>query len=218
MYENSYIIKYAYDLVIVSLLHEQDLGHGPVVEDFISCCDQFSLQLNVNKMKDMVINYRRFSPSPWMTTIKGLDIEIVDTHTYLGVVIYNKLTFQPNALAVCKKVQQRLFFLRKLKYFSVCSSMMSLFYKQFIESVLSFCIVAWFGNLNLSNKNRLGSLVKVACKIISVNQIGPTEIFQNSVVKKAQVILCATDHPLHTEFHYIGCYRVPVCRTKITKD
>ncbi len=96
--------------------------------------------------------------------------------------------------------------------------MMSLFYKQFIESDLSFCIVAWFGNLSLSNKNRLGSLVKVACKIISVNQTGPTEIFQNSVVKKAQVILCATDHPLHTEFHYICCYRGPVCRTKITKD
>ncbi len=34
--------------------------------------------------------------------------------------------------------------------------MMSLFYKQFIESVLSFCIVAWYGNLSLSNKNRLG--------------------------------------------------------------
>ncbi len=46
--------------------------------------------------------------------------------------------------------------------------MMSLFYKQFIESVLSFCIVAWYGNLSLSNKNRLGSLVKVAGKIIGV--------------------------------------------------
>ncbi len=49
----------------------------------------------------------RFSPSPWMTTIKGLDIEIVDTHKYLGVVIDNKLTFQSNSLAVGKKFQQR---------------------------------------------------------------------------------------------------------------
>lgn len=40
-YENSYIIKYADDSVIVSLLHEQDLGHGPVVEDFISCVIDF---------------------------------------------------------------------------------------------------------------------------------------------------------------------------------
>ncbi len=42
-----------------------------------------------------------------MTTIKGLDIEIVDTHKYLAVVIDNKLTFQSNSLAVGKKVQQR---------------------------------------------------------------------------------------------------------------
>ncbi len=54
MHENSYIIKYADDSVVVSLLHEQDLGHGPVVEDLISWCDRFSLQLNVNKTKDMV--------------------------------------------------------------------------------------------------------------------------------------------------------------------
>ncbi len=168
-----------------------------------------------------MIDYRKFSPSPWITTIKGLDIEIVDTHKYLGVVIDNKLTFQPNSLAVGKKVQQRLFFLRKLKSFSVCPSKMSLFYKQFIESVLSFCIVAWYGNLSLSNKNRLGGLVKVAGKIIGVNQTGPIEIFQNSVVKKAQVILCTTDHPLHTEFHMLPSgrrFRVPVCRTKRTKD
>lgn len=51
-----------------------------------------------------------------MTTIKGLNIEIVKTNKYLGVVIDNKLTFQPNALAVCKHFQQRLFFLRKLFY------------------------------------------------------------------------------------------------------
>lgn len=133
MYENSYFIKYADDSVIVSLLHNQDLGHGPVVEDFISWYDRFSLQLNVNKTKDMVNDYRRSPPSLWMTTIKGLNIEIVRTHKYLGVVIDNKLTFQPNALAVCKKVQQRLFFLRKLKSFSVCSSMMTLFHCFFLH-------------------------------------------------------------------------------------
>ncbi len=98
---------------------------------------------------------------------------------------------------------------------------MSLFYKQFIESILSFCIVAWYGNLSLSNKNRLGSLVKVAGKIIGVNQTVPTEIYQNAVVKKAQVILCITDHSLHTEFRMLPsghCFRVPACRTKIFKD
>ncbi len=94
--------------------------------------------------------------------------------------------------------------------------MISLFYKQFIESVLSFCIVAWHVNLSLSNKNRLGSLVKVAGKIIGVNQTVPTEIYQDHVIKKAQVILCTIDHPLHVASGHR--FRVPLCRTERTKD
>lgn len=82
-----------------------------------------SLPLNINKPKDMVIDFRRSPPTPLMTTIKGRHIDIVDNHKYLGVVIYNKLSFQLSVLAVCKRVQQRLFFLRKLKSFRVCPTM-----------------------------------------------------------------------------------------------
>lgn len=99
-------------------------------------------------------DYRRTPPSPLMTTIKGLDIEIVE------VIIDNKLSFQPNCLIVCKRFQQRLYFLRKLKSFRACLSMMILFYEQFIESVLSFIIVAWYGTLSLTYKNRPSSLCK----------------------------------------------------------
>lgn len=60
------------------------------------CDNQFSLQLNVNKTKEMVIDFRRSPPSPVMTTIKSLDIEIIDTHKYFVLVIDNKLRFQPN--------------------------------------------------------------------------------------------------------------------------
>jgi len=44
-----------------------------------------SPQLNANETKDMdmVIDYRRSPSSHLMTTTKGLDIEIVETHKYL---------------------------------------------------------------------------------------------------------------------------------------
>ncbi len=35
----------------------------------------------------------------------------------------------------------------------------------FIESVLTFSFVCWYGSLTLKNKNRLQSVVKVCCKI-----------------------------------------------------
>ncbi len=67
--------------------------------------------------------------------------------------------------------------------------MMSLFYKQFIESVLSFCIVAWYGNLSLSNKNRLGGLVKVAGKIIGVRliKLGLLKFFKILLLRKPRL-------------------------------
>ena len=51
--------------------------------------------------------------------------------------------------------------------------MTALFHKSFTESVLSFCIVAWFGNLSLANKNTLGWLDKVwlASKIIEASKL-----------------------------------------------
>lgn len=63
--------------------------------------------------------------------------------------------------------------------------MMALFYKSFIESLFSFCIVAWFGNLTLTNRNRLNSLVKVAGKVIGVSQIQPIDIYYRQVLNKA---------------------------------
>lgn len=60
------------------------------------------------------------------------------THKYLGV-IDNMLTFQPNTQAVYKKKFKKDW---KLGSFRVCTSILTLFYEQFIESALSVCIVA----------------------------------------------------------------------------
>lgn len=49
-HENRHIMKFADDSVIVSLLQGQEQGHGPVVDDFVSWCDQSFLHLNVAKM------------------------------------------------------------------------------------------------------------------------------------------------------------------------
>lgn len=106
----------------------------------------------------MLIDFGRSTLSPGLMNIDGVDIELTDNHKYLGIIIDDKLSFEANVSVVCKKIQQRLFFLRKMGTFNVCTKMLTLLYKAFIESVFSFCIVAWFGNLTLSNRNRLNNL------------------------------------------------------------
>ena len=171
MHANSHILKFVDDSVIVSLLDNSETEHGPVVDDFISGCNDFHLSINVTKTKDMLIDFRKTQPTNVAPTIiQDKVVEIVSEYKYLGNIIDNKLSFESNTDAVCKKVQQRMFFLRKLRSFKVCNVLMSIFYQCFIESVLTYCCVAWFNTLTLSSKNRLAKLVKVAGKIIGRQQ------------------------------------------------
>ena len=83
--------------------------------------------------------------------------------------------------------------------------MMTLFYKSFIESILTFCIIAWYGNLTLTTKNRLGSLVRVASKISGASQAQLKDIYSKLVLRKADSILggLGFDHPLRPQFELL---------------
>lgn len=88
---------------------------------------------------------------------------MTENHKYVGLVIDDNLSFETNLPMVCKKLQQRMFFLRKMNVNVNVNvkTMMTLFFKTFIEYIFSFCIV-WFGNLTLTIRNRLNGLVKGA--------------------------------------------------------
>ena len=49
--------------------------------------------------------------------------------------------------------------------------MMILFYKSFIESILTFCITGFYGNLTVQNKNRLSDIVRAASKLMCTQQL-----------------------------------------------
>lgn len=99
--------------------------------------------------------------------------------------------------------------------------MMTLFYRPFIESVLSFWIVAWFGNLNLADKNRLDRLVRVASKVIGENQAQLSDLYDQQVIRKAHAIEDCIDHLLQREFGLLPSgrrYRVPTHWNKQFKN
>lgn len=154
-FKSRFVLKYADDTVIVSLLKENENGHGPVVNQFVQWCEESNLKLNTLKTKDMVIDFRKKKDTPEATIILGQSVEVVQSYKYLGTVIDSSLGFEENSEAVCKRGHQRLFCLRKLSYFNIDRTMLTLFYRSFIESVLSFCLVAWFGSLALKKQNKV---------------------------------------------------------------
>ena len=76
VYENRHILKFADDTVIVSLLHNNESSHGPVLEDLISWCDLSFLVLNTTKTKDMIMNSWTWTQAPNHdpTVIKGQSV------------------------------------------------------------------------------------------------------------------------------------------------
>ena len=217
VYENRHILKFADDTVIVSLLHNNESSHGPVLQDFISWCDLSFLVLNTSKTKDMTIDFRAQTPNCDPTVIKGQSVECVESYKYLGTVIDSKLSFNKNCEAVCKRGHQRLFYLRKLSSFYIDKTLLRLFYRAFIESVLSFALVSWFGNLSLQDKNSLNQIIKWAGRIIGEPQLTMAALYDTQLQRKASAIRNDCSHPLHGEFQLLrsGCrFVAPKGRTE----
>ena len=126
-FHNRFIVKYADDSVIVSLLSNEENSHGQVLDDFLSWCDNAFLQLNVSKTKELCIDFRMSPQSPRKSLANGETVDIVKSYKYLGTIIDDKLKFDLNTDMLYKKGQQRLYCLRKLAKFSIDKTLMKRF-------------------------------------------------------------------------------------------
>ena len=89
---------------------------------------------------------------------------------YLDTLLDESLSFCDHVDYVYKKAHQRLFLLRKLNSFDVSQHILQLVYMGLIESVLSFNIITWYGNVSAKNKTKLARVVNAASKLIGNEQ------------------------------------------------
>lgn len=111
-------------------------------------------QLNTRWQQLFNTNYFQLWPKSYSnpTVIEVTEIELVENCKYLGSVFDNRLCFWA-VDASSKKVQQCVYFLRKMNSFNVYTKMITLFCGTFIDSALPCCIVVRFVNqiwLNLT--------------------------------------------------------------------
>ena len=64
------------------------------------------LQLNISKTKELVVDFRRSRKRPLTPiTIRGKDVEVVNSYKFLGVHLNNKLDWSDNTDALFRKGQ-----------------------------------------------------------------------------------------------------------------
>ncbi len=201
--DNCHVVKYADDTVFLSLLTSAECDDSNEHNEFFEWCKTAELQLNISKTKEMVIDFRKNASKVKPVYLYGKEVERVQEYKYLGTIFDTTLKFQQNTEFIIKKVNQRMYVLRKLNSFCVQKKILRTFYTTFIESVLSFSFLCWYSSLSLRNKNRLQTLVRTCSKIIGVPLRCLAEFYKQQMLRKTRSITGDDSHPLKVFFEVL---------------
>ncbi len=155
-HSSNVIVKFADDTTVIGLMTDNDeMAYREEVSTLTKWCQENYPSLNIDKTKELVVDYRRQSREHTPITIDKTPVERVTSFKFLCVHITEDLTWSAHTDAVLKKAHQRLFFLRRLRKFGTSTRILRSFYTCTMESILTGCITAWFGNSTAGNRKAL---------------------------------------------------------------
>lgn len=99
-----------------------------------------------------------------------------------------------------KKAQQQFCFLRTLKKNNLSTELHRAFYQCAVESVLTYCLTAWYANCIEADQKSLQRVIKRAEKIVGLSLLSLENIFCTCCLHRAKSILADVTHPCHHLF------------------
>ncbi|KAK1790105.1 hypothetical protein P4O66_002411 [Electrophorus voltai] len=175
MHRSNHIIKFADDTTVVGLINKDDeSAYREEVRELVSWCKVNNLHLNVDKTKEMVVDFRRARRDHSPLAINSSSVEIVKNTKFLGGHLAENLTWTLNISSITKRAQQ--------------------------QSILSSCIITWFGNCTAFGRKTLQRIVRTAEKIIGVSLPSITDIYTTCCIRKTTSIVGDPTDPSHKLF------------------
>ncbi len=197
-HSSNVIVKFADDTTVIGLITDNDeTAYREEVSTLTKWCQENHLSLNIYKTKELVVDYRRQSREHTPITIDKTPVERVNSFKFLCVHITEDLTWSTHTDAVLKKAHQRLFFLRRLRKFGTSPRILRSFYSCTVESILTGCITAWFGNSTAGNRRALQRVVRTARHIVGGELPSLQDIYTRRCTRKARRIIKDSSHPSH---------------------
>ncbi len=163
-HSSNVIFKFADNTTVICLITDNDeMAYSVEVSTLTKWCQENHLSLNIDKTKELVNSFK-----------------------FLGVHITEDLTWSAHTDAVLKKSHQRVFFLRRLRKFGMSPSILRSFYTCTVESNLTSCISAWFGNSTTGNRKALQRVVRTARHIVGGELPSLQDIYTRRCIRKAR--------------------------------
>ena len=188
------------------------------VQRLVGWCKNNNLVLNISKMKEMIIDFRKKKTPIHPLVIDGTEVLQADSIKCLGSTISKDLSWCNNTIDIIKKAHKRMYFLRHLKRFGLSQAILKNFYRAVIESVLSFSITVWFGRASQDEINQIESVVKNASKLIGLNMLSIRSLYLSRSLRKSKRIVQDEYHPANHLFELLpSVKRYRSIKTKTTR-
>ncbi len=146
------------------------------------------------------MDFRRRTSEHPPIIVNWTPVERVSSIKFLSVNITEDLTWTIHTRSVVRKAHQHLFFLRRLKKFGLSSKILRQFYSCTVESILTGCITAWYGNCTALNRKAMHRIVQKAQHIVGGELPSLQDIYTQRCVRKARKIIRDSCHPSHELF------------------
>uniref|UniRef100_A0A4W5KI64 Alkylated DNA repair protein AlkB homologue 8 N-terminal domain-containing protein n=1 Tax=Hucho hucho TaxID=62062 RepID=A0A4W5KI64_9TELE len=150
----------------------------------------------VRQLKVLIVDFRKQQRERDPIHIDETAVK-VESFKFLSVHITDDLKWFTTTDSEVKKVQQRLFNLRRLKKFGLAPKTLTNFYRCTIESILSGCIAAWYGNCTARNCRALQRVVWSAQRITRGTLPALQDTYSTQCHRKTKKIIKDINHPSH---------------------
>lgn len=149
------------NMTVVGLIHKNDESRYRKEVELLECwCNDNKLVLNVDKTKEMIVDFRRSRPGHTsLCSSRNQVVERVENIKFLGVQITSDRSWSENTTSLVKRAQKRLYFPRKLKQASLPTNVLTTFYRGTVDSVLTYGFSTWFPGCSEADKKALQRVV-----------------------------------------------------------
>jgi hypothetical protein len=149
-------------------------------------CQDNNLSIDVSKTNQMNVGYRKRRAKHAPIHIDRSVVERVESVKFLCAHITTKLSWSKHTNKVVKRARQCLFPLRRQKRFGIGPQIFKKFYSCSIKSVMTGCIIAWYGNCSASDRKALQRVVRMNQYITGAKLPAIQDLYTRRCQRKAQ--------------------------------